>query len=111
MDTFAEEIERMVGEEEILGVTYVPGLNPGGYPWDDETPPHWRDARPAAVLRSWEEARPDFLYQYPAGFGCHSVYIWTASRVLLTGIYEDSTWLESVPRNPQACEPHAVGVG
>ena len=83
--------------------------------WDDdeedERNPREIEAITGKVI-SWEEAEKWLDYEYDTGYGgtdCHPVIIWTATRVLFCGTYDGSTWVASVPRHPEECNPGFVG--
>ena len=88
--TFAEEIERFIGDEPIEGVRMLSGRR-------------YNDCFPNGIL-TWEEARPHLDYEYDNGYGsqdCHSVHIWTPTRVIYVQEYDGATWLDTLPRNPE----------
>src|SRR6185437_5638479 len=63
---------------------------------------------------SWEQARPFLDYEYDSGFGgqdCHSVTIWTPTRVIFVHEYDGATGLTWVPRHPVEHCPAANGLG
>lgn len=100
MNNFASDIEEVVGDESIEAI--VVGSTRGWDPKDHPTP----------GIEAWKDARPRLDYEYNTGFGgqdCHSIYAWTATRILFVGTYDGSTWIQSLPRNPIAGEPTSVG--
>lgn len=87
--TFAEELEAFIGNEQVDGVELL-------------TDRKRNDLDPTSIL-TWEEARPILDYEYYCGYGsrdCHSLYIWTPTRVIFIHEYDGATWPEAVPRNP-----------
>lgn len=89
--TFAEELETFIGDERVDGVMLLSGKT-----FSDVS------EYPTGVL-TWEEARPILDYEYDSGFGaqdCHSLYIWTPTRVIYVHEYDGATWPEAIPRNP-----------
>lgn len=61
---------------------------------------------------TWAEARPMLDYDFNCGYGsgqCHSVIIWTGSRILFIHEYDGSTSLHWQPRNPVAIIPEYSG--
>ena len=100
--TFAEDIERAAGGEEILAIV----LGARGY--KDDTTPN------LGVPVKWEEARPILDYEYDSGYGgvdCHAIMAWTETWVLFVCSYDGSTWVASVPRKPQFITPDTYGGG
>ena len=64
------------------------------------------------VILGREEGLAKLDYEYDNGFGgadCHPFYAWTQSRVFF--VYDGSTGLAWLPRNPIACEPWFGGGG
>lgn len=60
------------------------------------------------VLMTWEEAKPHLEYWYGNGFGgaeCHSLYAWTATKIIYVCEYDGSTSVRSMPRHPITCQP------
>ena len=87
--TFAEELETFIGGEQVEGVRLICGRK-------------YNEVYPTGVL-TWKEAQPILDYEYDSGYGsqdCHSLYIWTPTRVIYIHEYDGSTWPEAVPRNP-----------
>lgn len=63
-------------------------------------------------LISWDVARPVLDYEYDNGYDgadCHAVYAWTETQVLFVSEYDGATGINSIPRNPTACEPSFGG--
>lgn len=108
--TLAQEIEEAANGEPIEAI--VVGLRrDGDPPWRDDPQPEEGDFPTPDVVLTWDEARPHLDYTYDAGFGgqdCHSLYAWTASRVLFVAEYDGSTRVTWVHRNPTATTPRSV---
>jgi hypothetical protein len=99
---FAQEIEEAAYGETIIAV--VVGEKGSGIKAPGENGPD--------IVQSWEEVRDGLDYQHDAGFGgreCHSIYAWTAGRVLFVTEYDGATSVESVPRFPRAGKPQSMG--
>ena len=102
--SFAADLEKVALPETIETVV----IGPSGGDADLDCVP---EKRRGAVL-TWEVARPLLDYEYYHGSGdreCNPVFAWTATRVLVIAIYDGSTWVEAIPRNPVPCEPEYVG--
>lgn len=99
--TFKQDILEVAGDEAIQAI--VISTDRQGWGCGDKVPP-----ADANRVLTWDEAAPLLDYGYYAGYGCqdcHSIYAWTATRVLLVVEYDGSTHVASVPRHPIDCEP------
>jgi len=108
MANFLKDIMEALGTEEVeavcIGTHYTQGQT--------RTEPKFRKKYNRLV--PWEEAQKILDYKYDSGYGgedCHPLYLWTASRVLFVACYDGATWIESVPRHPEDCEPAYMGGG
>ena len=97
---FLKDLENCIGDEVVEAVVFTDLIDTYGWP----PIPEPRNAGIVVGKRySWEEAKPLLDYPYYRGYGsmdCHSVNIWTSTRVIYIHEYDGSTWPESVPRNP-----------
>ncbi len=106
--TLKEWITEAAAGEPVVGVVL------GEMGWGDygnEDVPDYAKC-PKNKLMSWEEALPFLSYDFATGFGapgCQAVHAWTEKRVIFVSQYDGSTCIESVPRNPQDCEPSMPG--
>ena len=96
--TFAEDILEVANGEPIEAISVSPNRR-----WFIGEADHELGPGPVA----WEQALPALSYYYchNGGFGgqdCHNFHAWTATRVLFVHEYDGSTYIISVPRNPQA---------
>jgi len=63
-------------------------------------------------ILSWEEAAPLLDYEYDSGYGapdCQAVWAWTKDSVLFIVEYDGSTYISSIPRNPEEGIPSMPG--
>ncbi len=63
-------------------------------------------------LMTPEQASKYLSYEYVSSYGapkCHSVYVWTDTRIYFIVDYDGSTHLDSVPRNPEEGSPSMIG--
>lgn len=66
------------------------------------------------ALLSREQGLQILDEDYDSSYGsadCFPMYAWTKSRVFFVGEYDGATGLDSVPRNPLACNPCFSGCG
>lgn len=96
----AEKIEAIV-----LGST-----DPYGEEWDSKVP---QDKQ--GVVLTFEEAAPYLEgWSFIGGYGTYEgapAYVWTDQRVITVGVYDGSSWLQSIPRNPSPGLPTTCGGG
>ena len=107
--TFAQELEREAQGEPILGVV-IGNCGWDGYRWTAPLPM----VEEGYPLLTWEEARPHLDYTYDDGYGapdCHSVFLWTETRVIFVSQYDGATRLETIPRDPVPSNPYMPGGG
>lgn len=105
--TFLNDLEEYIGDEQVSSIVI------GEMGWD-----HYNEVGKEissdlkGFLLNWDEARPLLNYEYDSSYGvpeCHSVYIWTKSRVIFVAQYDGSTSITSVPRDPIAVIPEMPG--
>ena len=102
---FAEDIEIAVQDVPIVGIV-IAAMRWGG---EERFAPG--DEHAGRVLE-WGQARDLLDYDYDTGYGgsdCHAVTVWTAERVFVVGVYDGSTWIQGIPRNPQPHDPSMIG--
>jgi len=90
-DTFADEIEAVVGIDELASAV----ISVGAKRYDSASEP--------LLFGSWQKVRPMLAYTYNAGYGtleCHPVYIWTADFLYYIFECNGSTNIHRMPRNP-----------
>jgi hypothetical protein len=98
MSNFLEDVEEVIGDEEVVGIV----VGARGFierPQDED-------------LIDWEEAKPLLNYEYDSGYGgldCHRITAWTTTRVIFVGEYDGSSWITSVPRNPTPHRSQSIG--
>jgi len=107
MANFLKDIEKVLGDNEVEAIVIG---HFGGYGTDD------RDQLSSNrnKIQKWNDVKQYMDYEYDDSWGgqdCHSVFIWTKDRIYFVGTYDGSTWITSVPRNPEDCSPHSVGGG
>jgi len=94
MPNFLAELTDMIGEEKVLGVRFL--SNREGYA--DENTPY------LGQLVTWDLASLALDYEYDnncyGGQDCHSLYIWTPTRVITIWEYDGATWTYAIPRDP-----------
>ena len=105
MSTFAEDIEREAGDEEIEAIVITHSRDSWRETWipKNELEPY--------LVRTWREVRSKLDYDYDTGYGgadCHGIYAWTPTRILFVAEYDGSTSLTSVPRNPTEGRPELI---
>jgi hypothetical protein len=92
--TFAEELEALIGNEQVEGVRLISGRD------------YIDDLVFPKILLTWEQARSYLNYLAPRSYSenfsrdCHSLYIWTPTRVIFIRKYAGYIQPEIVPRNP-----------
>lgn len=108
MSNFKADIEEELNGEPVEGI--VVGRIYGWYDGSEEEekgfPSTLRD-----TLQSWDVVAPLLDYEYDSGYGgqeCHSIWLWTPTRVLFVHEYDGSTYVASVPRHPTAGQPEAI---
>ena len=115
MANFLADIVAKLGDETIEKIV----VGKFGYPWDDEDNTTELDIKGFPKnyynkLLDWELAK-DFLdYDYNDGYGgedCHPIYAWTPTRILFVCYYDNATWVDSIPRNPDETIPKMFGGG
>lgn len=108
MANFLKDVQEALGGEKVAAL--VIGQYPG---FDDDEALSRSPKELLGVVLPWTpEIERLFDYEYDDGFGgheCHPVIIWTATRVIISGCYDGSTWLTSVPRNPKPYMPSFIG--
>jgi hypothetical protein len=109
--SFWENILDATGDEVIESVVIGPYGAANNYPeHDDDT-----DTIPKEKLGkrlSPAEAQPLLSYPHDQGYGspkCHSVYAWTANRVIFVVQYDGSTRVTWVERHPADVFPSLYG--
>ena len=101
MCNFAEDIEKVAREEEILAVVLAHERNDSI--WSESKEPH--------PVLTWKEARPLLDYDYDDGYGgadCHAIFAWTPTRIIVIAEYDGSTSVISLPRDPISTRPRMV---
>ncbi len=100
MSNFKQDILDEANSEPILALQILDARSHySGKPRDSLVAPF------VGRILTWHEAAPVLDYEYNDGFGsqdCHNIYAWTATRVLYIHEYDGSTYVTSVPRNPQS---------
>jgi len=102
MANLVKWIKDIAGDEQIEGVVI------GDMGWWDDEPVTW----PHGKVVSWDEAKKWLDYDFDSGYGspnCHAVYVWTASKIILVGQYDGSTFPIWLPRNPIDIMPDMPG--
>jgi hypothetical protein len=104
MANFAEDIEQAAKGEPILGIVFEDSRDWDEYRW-------WAGLAPD-VLMTWEQVRPLCDREYSTDFGaqeCPDFCAWTPTRVLFIHEYDGSTYVRTVPRNPQFDGERRIG--
>ena len=111
--SFAQDIERVAGDEPIEGI--VIGKEPWLWADDGDRGRVSVATDKQNVLLTWAAARPMLDYDYDSGFGgkdCHAIYAWTANWVIFVRCYDGATSVSAVPRHPVASpSPRMYGGG
>lgn len=113
--SFAADIEAQAKDEAIESVVIGPFGWGGSMDANDgygEGNIHRKTPVERGAPLAWETARPMLDYPYSTGYGapeCDAIYAYTAERVLSVAQYDGSTWITSIPRNPQPCKPEMAG--
>jgi hypothetical protein len=87
----------------------------GKYGWEgyDEPKPAPIPKDKQKILMTLEEAEPYMQeWEIYGGYGApnaYAMYVWTNKRVMWITQYDGSTSLDSMPRNPIACNPKMPG--
>lgn len=108
--TYAEQIEDEAGGAENIRAIVI-----GAEPWSSSVEEGSRPPVERNVLLTWQDARPALDYEADQGFGgvtTDAFYAWTDTLVLFMGEYDGSSWVDSVPRNPDPdieYRPNGVG--
>jgi hypothetical protein len=105
-NAYAELIEFLEDGETVESIVF------GEFGWGDnyaEPHPYPVPETLQCTMLTLEDAKPLMEgWQFDGGFGapeCYPVYVWTNKRVIFVSEYDGSTHLNSVPRNPEACDP------
>ena len=94
--TFAQDILRAAGDEEIIAILLAAHR---GHWWGGKSPDHSLGGEPV----TWAMAFPVLNYEYDDGYGtqdCHDFWAWTETRVFFVHEYDGSTSIAWAPRNP-----------
>ena len=115
-----EELTAFLEDGEVVESIVFGGWR-GNTPYNDEpyeegygeTDPPLIPYDKRAVVLSFEEAIPFMkAWQFDGGYGGANTFattIWTNQRVIIVGVYDGSTWLEGIPRNPCPDWPRLCG--
>ncbi|MCA1807336.1 MAG: hypothetical protein LC687_05750 [Actinobacteria bacterium] len=93
MSNFLQDLERVIGDEEVTAVTYIEPRRETDYGYGAEVRGPY----------DWADVKSYFDYEYDTGYGsadCHAVYLWTLTRVIFVGEYDGATGIESIPLSP-----------
>lgn len=109
MANFKQDILRRAGDEPIEAIVIQP-YRESNY----DHPENTYSNRPNRPVQAWQDVEAELDYEYDDGYGgedCHAFVAWTPTRVLFLGVYDGSTWIDSVPRNPVPYAPEGIGGG
>jgi len=109
MKSAYEELLSKLQEGEVVEAVVF-----GEYGWDDPGTNLIPVDRRNKVLSFGEAKQYMKGWSFKNGFGepdCYAVYIWTNFRVFWVALYDGSTRLNSMPRNPIDCVPGMPGGG
>lgn len=108
---FLYELKQVVADEQVEAVVILriyphsDNSDPRNDYGSDDIPNYAQ--MPFGKILTWPEAQKWLDFKYDAGYGtqeCPNVFVWTPTKVIFVQEYDGSTWLEHVPRSPQAFE-------
>ena len=105
MSNFLQDLEKVIGDEEVLAVRYINVRGETDYDVGrmalDENFEY--KVKIKVVQGSWESHKHVFDYDYDTGYGgadCHAVLVWTPTRAIFVGEYDGATAVEWLPIAP-----------